>query len=76
MKTVLCPEFLGNKMKIKNPTLRKVRNRGFEPVSYYTDYGECACWIEKEGTKLLHVRFVDGTLRRVPKSERRYMRAL
>jgi hypothetical protein len=61
---------------MKNPTTRKVRNRGFSPVIYHTDHGQFSCWIEKEGRKLLHVRFTDGALRRVPKAERRYMREL
>jgi len=61
---------------IKHPTIRKVRNRGFTPVVYHTDRGQLSCWIEKTGTKRLHVRFTDGTMRRVPKSEQRYMRAL
>lgn len=63
--------------KIKNPTVRKVRNAGFEPVVYHTDHGQESCWIEKVGRKLLHVRFAgDQRLRRVPKSERRYMRVI
>lgn len=61
---------------IKNPTVRKVKNRGYTPIWYHTDHGQYPCWIEKEGTKLLHVRFTDGRLRRVPKSERRYMEVI
>lgn len=63
-------------MKIKNPTIRKVRNRGFEPVNYYTDYGEFACWIEKVGRLKLWVRFPDGKMKKVPMAERLYMRAI
>lgn len=59
--------------KIKNPTLRKVRNRGYMAVWYHMNNCQRPCWIEKEGTKLLHVRFPTGELKRVPKSERRYM---
>ena len=61
---------------IKQPTYRKVINRGFTPIRYHTNCGQQFCWIEKIGTKLLHVRFVDGRLRRVPKSEARYMKTI
>lgn len=61
---------------INNPTIRKVRNRGFTPVVYHTDEGMYSCWVEKEGRKLLHVRFADGRVRRVPKTEARYMKEI
>ena len=61
---------------IKQPTYRKVINRGFTPIRYYTDGEHKFCWIEKVGTKLIHVRFVTGRLRRVRKSEARYMKAI
>ena len=60
---------------ITQPTYRKVINRGFTPIQYHTNHGQYSCWIEKVGTKLIHVRFTDGCLRRVPKSETRYMKA-
>jgi hypothetical protein len=59
---------------IKSPTVRKVRNAGFTPVVYHTNHGQLSCWIEKVGRTRLHVRFTDGRLRRVPMTERRYMR--
>lgn len=61
---------------IKMPTYRKVVNRGFTPILYHTSYGQQSCWIEKVGRKLIHVRFTDGRLRRVAKSEVRYMKAI
>lgn len=61
---------------IKQPTYRKVINRGFTPIQYHTRWGQYSCWIEKIGTKLIHVRFTDGRLRRVPKSEARHMKAI
>lgn len=39
---------------IKDPTVRKVRNRGFKPVTYHSEYGFTSGWIYKEGTKWLH----------------------
>ena len=58
---------------MKNPTYRKVINRGFTPIRYRTNTGTVFCWVEKTGRKLLHVRFTDGRLRRVPMAEKRYM---
>ena len=53
---------------IKHPTVRKVKNRGFKPVWYHSDYGYTAGWIYKEGTKWLH--FYSPTLgrKRLPKN--------
>ena len=61
---------------MKNPTYRKVVNRGFTPIQYHTRYGQYTCWIEKVGRKLLHVRFTDGRLKKVPMTETRYMKAI
>ena len=58
---------------IKNATYRKVINRGFTPVRYRTDYGVYHGWVEKIGRKLIHFRYADGHVRRVSKSEARYM---
>lgn len=63
-------------MMIKNPTVRKVLNRGYVPITWHTDHGVLSCWVEKIGHKLLHVRLVDGTVRRVSHSEARYMRQI
>ena len=60
--------------RIKGPvTLRKVRNAGYKPVWYHGNDCQRPCWVEKEGRKLLHLRFPDGSKRRVAKSEARYM---
>ena len=34
---------------IKDPTVRKVRNRGWRPVWYHSDFGNSAGWVYKEG---------------------------
>lgn len=39
---------------IKDPTIRKVRNRGWKPVTYHSDEGFTSGWIYKEGTKWLY----------------------
>ena len=36
---------------INNPTIRKVRNRGFEPVAFHHTSGVHNGWIYKRGTK-------------------------
>jgi hypothetical protein len=59
--------------KIKDPTIRKVRNRGFTPICYHTDMGYQNGWIYKEGRKRLYIHLVSSGNHRVPKSERRYM---
>jgi hypothetical protein len=62
---------------IKNPTLRKVVNRGFEPVSYRLPNNQGGqvvnCWIHKRGRKLLHIHIIGVGNRRVPKTEERFM---
>ena len=51
---------------IKNPTVRKIRNRGWTPISYHSEGGVRYGWLieSKEvkrgrlkGKKLLYVRF-------------------
>jgi hypothetical protein len=53
---------------IKDPTVRKVKNRGWTPVWYHSDFGWTAGWIYKEGTKYHH--FYSPTLgkKRIPKT--------
>ena len=53
---------------IKNPTVRKVKNRGWAPVWYHSDFGWTAGWVYKEGTKYHH--FYSPTLgkKRIPKT--------
>jgi hypothetical protein len=66
--------------KIKNPTLRKVKNRKFEPVIYHiTNTKECRIvsgWIYKRGRKYLYFYSPSTGRRRVLKSEERYMRKI
>lgn len=65
---------------IKNPTVRKVRNRGFEPVVYHrTTKTECRIvsgWIYKEGRLYLYFNSPSTGRLRLPKTERRHMRAI
>jgi len=53
---------------IKNPTVRKVKNRGWLPVTYHSEFGYTSGWIYKQGTKWLH--FYSPTLgkKRLPKT--------
>jgi len=39
---------------IKDATIRKVKNRGWKPVTYHSDHGFTTGWIYKEGTKWFH----------------------
>jgi|TARA_R110000822_G_scaffold286892_1_gene408174 hypothetical protein len=39
---------------IKEPTVRKVRNKGWRPVTYHGDQGFTSGWIYKVGVKWLH----------------------
>lgn len=45
------------KVEIKDPTIRKVRNRGFTPIAYFHDSGVHNGWIYKTGTKWTHAMF-------------------
>lgn len=60
---------------IKNPTVRKLKNRGLKPVWYRTNEGCFTGWVEKRGRKWMYFRFAaDQTKRkRIPLSEERYM---
>lgn len=62
---------------IRNPTLRKVRNRGFVPVRYQTDGGFYHGWIVKHGREYVHVYVIafDRVLR-LPPSEARFIKAI
>lgn len=61
---------------IKNPTLRKVRNRGFKPIIYHHDTGFHTGWIYKEGTKWTHAMFPSLGRVRIGKADLKYVRAL
>jgi hypothetical protein len=59
-----------SKHAIKNPTLRKVKNRGYKPVKVWLD-GWYNGWQVKEGRKYDHVFLVTtGRVHRLPKSKR------
>jgi hypothetical protein len=64
------------KSEIKNPTTRKVRNRGFRPISYHHDSGIHNGWIYKVGTKWNHARFPSLGNVRISKADMRYVREL
>ena len=64
------------KADIKNPTLRKVRNKGFTPVSYHHTSGVHCGWIFKRGTKWVHAHFPSLGNIKLAKSELRYVREL
>ena len=55
-----------NKYAIKNPTLRKVRNRGYEPVQVWLGGWYCG-WRVKTGRKLQHIFLITtGSVKRLP----------
>lgn len=58
------------------PTIRKARNRGYEPVRYRNDEGAFNGWIVKRGTKWLHCYFPSLGKKRLRLVEERYMVAL
>jgi len=64
------------KSEIKNPTKRKVRNRGFTPVRYHHDSGIHNGWIYKVGTKWTHARFPSLGNVRISKADMRFVREL
>lgn len=64
-------------MRIKDPTIRKLRNRGLTPLRYQTNGGFYHGWIEKRGRKKL--RFYCIAMRRaitLPLAEERYMKEI
>ena len=64
------------KTEIKNPTKRKVRNRGFTPVRYHHDSGIHNGWIYKVGTKYNHARFPSLGNVRISEADMRFVREL
>ena len=56
-------------------TYRKLKNKGLTPHWYHTDRGQYVVVIVKTGTKWMTVQYLDGLKRRVPLSEKRYMKA-
>jgi len=64
------------KHSIKNPTVRKVRNRGFTPVSYHHESGIHNGWIYKVGPKWNHARFPSLGNVRISKADMRFVREL
>ena len=64
------------KTEIKNPTTRKVRNRGFTPISYRSDDGVYSGGIYKETPKFFFARFPGLGRKKLEKSELRYVRYL
>lgn len=61
---------------IKNPTVRKVINRGFEPVIYHSEHGQVSGWIYKEGREYLYFYSPSLGNKRLLKAARRYMRGV
>lgn len=61
---------------LKEPTLRKVRNRGWEPIAYRTDSGVLNGWVVKRGRKWIHCYFVSTGRKKVKITEERYFRKL
>jgi hypothetical protein len=60
-----------HKYAIKNPTIRKVKNRGWEPVYFWLDNsGEYVGWRVKVGTKHQHIfrqnADYSGTVKKFP----------
>ena len=55
-------------------TYRKALNRGWEPVLYRTDNGQRTAAIMKRGRKWMEIMWADGSKKRVPLTEERYMR--
>jgi len=65
-----------DKSKIKNPTSRKVRNRGFTTIAYHSDNGVYNGWSYKETPKFSFARFPGLGRKKLEKSELRYVRYL
>ena len=62
--------------QIKNPTTRKVKNRGFTPIAYHNGDGVYNGWIYKETPKFTFARFPGLGRKKLEKSELRYVRYL
>lgn len=64
---------------IKNPTIRKIKNRGFTPIKYHMDklggvhYG----WIVREDAKTITIRLVgEEKNRKLKNKERKFITEL
>jgi len=64
------------KVAIKNPTIRKVRNRGFTPISYHHDSGIHNGWIYKTGPKWTHAMFPSLGRIRISRENMRFVTEL
>ena len=59
-----------SKYAIKNPTMRKVRNRGYTPVNVWKSGWYCG-WIVKTGSKWQHIYIIsDAAVRKFPINSR------
>ena len=65
-------------MNIKNPTLRKLRNKGLVPIRYHDGSGNRHGWIVKEGQRgTMTVRLVgDERNRKLSGAETRYVQVM
>lgn len=61
---------------IKEPTVRKVRNRGFTPVVYHCHYGMVSGWIYARGRKYLRFYSPSTGNMKLGFDQERYMRAI
>lgn len=64
------------KVTIKTPTIANAKARGFIPTSYHTSHGIACGWIYKETNRFIYFFAPSTGKKRVPVSERRFMRAL
>ena len=64
------------KTEIKNPTKRKVRNRGFTPVRYHHEFGVHNGWIYKQTPTYTFARFPALGRKKLSKAEMRFVRYL
>ena len=64
------------KTEIKNPTKRKVRNRGFTPVRYHHESGVHNGWIYKRTPTYTFARFPALGRKKLSKAEMRFVREL
>ena len=64
------------KHSIKNPTIRKVRNRGFTPVRYHHESGFHNGWIYKQTPTYMFARFPALGRKKLSKAEMRFVRYL
>ena len=57
---------------IKNATVRKVRNRGYTPITVHImNYGFVSGWVYKKGTKWLHFYSTTTGNKRLPLNVKR-----